>query len=193
MGGRVKTQRPERPMTHAVGGKIHGRLRTTAYAWSHGSAEDWNRWRSIRHPDRAQASQRFKNPYRFAGFTDARDRARTGRHVGCAGGAERFGQSWRRVLDGVVDWWSASFVGAARRSVDGSVVSQLSEDLRSGTLVRRRCDDALVYLAERSDCDSSRGETDRADGCAVHRLDVSARFHSERQGETWSCRDKGGQ
>ena len=193
MPGRVKCLQVQRHMTHAVGGYPRGRLRTTAYAWSHGSAEDWNRWRSIRHPDRAQASQRFKNPYRFAGFTDARDRARASRHVGCAGGAERFGQSWRRVLDGVVDWWSASFVGVARWSVDGSVVSQLSEDLRSGTLARRRCDDALVHLAERSDRDSSCGETDRADGRAMHRLDVSARIHSERSCEVGFGGDKGGQ
>ena len=127
------------------------------------------------------------------GFTDARDRTRAGRHVGCAGGAERFGQSWHRVLDCLVDWWSASSLGVARWSVDGSTVSQLSEDLRSGTLVGRRCDDALVHVSERSDRDSSRGETDRADGCAVHRLDVSARFHSERQGEVGFGGDKGGE
>ena len=193
MGGRVKSLEGRAHMTHAVGGYLRGRLRTTAYAWSHGSTEDWNRWRSIRHPDRAQASQRFKNPYRIAGFTDARDRTRAGGHVGCAGGTERFGQDWRAVLDGLVDWWSASFVGVARWSVDGSVVSQLSEDLRSGTLVGRRCDDTLVHVAERSDCDSSCGETDRADGRAMHGLDVSARFHSERSCETWSCRDKGGE
>ena len=126
-------------------------------------------------------------------FTDARDSTRASGHVGCAGGAERFGQDWRAVLDCLVDWWSASFVGAARWSVDGSVVSQLSEDLRSGTLVGRRCDDALVHVAERSDRDSSCGETDRADGRTVHRLDVSARFHSERSCETWSCGDKGGE
>ena len=127
------------------------------------------------------------------GFTYARDCARAGRHVGCAGGAERFGQSWHRVLDGVVDWWSASFVGVARWSVDGSAVSELSEDLRSGTLVGRRCDDALVHISERSDCDSSCGETDRADGCAMHGLDVSARIHSERSCQVGSGRDKGGQ
>jgi len=126
-------------------------------------------------------------------FTDARDSARASRHVGCAGGADRFRQSCDRVLDCVVDWWPASFVGVARRSVDGSVVSQLSEDLRSGTLARRRRDDALVHVAERSGCDSSCGETDRADGCAVHGLVVSARFYSERSCEVGSCRDKGGQ
>jgi hypothetical protein len=27
----------------------------------------------------------------------------------------------------------------------------------------------------------------------IEQMDVSARFHSKRQGETWSCRDKGGQ
>ena len=180
-------------MTHAVGGVLRGRLRTTAYAWVHGTTEDWNRRRSIRHPDRAQAVERLTHPHRIEGFAHARDSARASRHGSCAGRTERFGQSWHRVLDGVVDWWSASFVGAARWSVDGSVVSQLSEDLRSGTLVGRRCDDALVHVTERSDCDSSSGETDRADGRAMHSLDVSARFHSKRQGETWSCRDKGGQ
>ncbi len=183
----------ERFMTHAVGAGSRGRLRTTAYAWVHGTTEDWNRRRSIRHPDRAQASQRVTHPYRFEGFAYARDSARASRHGSCAGRTERFGQSWHRVLDGVVDWWSASSVRVARWSVDGSAVSQLSEDLRSGTLVGRRCDESLVHISERADRDSSSGETDRADGRAMYCVDVSARFHSKRQGETWSCRDKGGQ
>ena len=126
-------------------------------------------------------------------FTYARDSTCASRHVGCAGRTEGSRQNWRAVLDGLVDWWSASSVGVARRSVDGSAVSELSEDLRSGTLAWRRCDDALVHVTERSDCDSSSGETDRADGRTMHGLDVSARFYSKRQGETWSCRDKGGQ
>ena len=180
-------------MTHAVGGYLRGQWWGHGYHWWHGHQVNWSWSRIIRNSDRAQARQRVANPYRIEGFTDARDRARACRHVGCAGGAERFGQSWCRVLDGLVDWWSASFVGVARWSADGSAVSQLSEDLRSGTLVGRRCDDALVHITERSDCDSSCGETDRADGCAMHGLDVFARFHSKRQGETWSCRDKGGQ
>ena len=180
-------------MTQAVARYFCGRWWGHGYHWWHGHQVNWSWSRIIRNSDRAQASQRFTHPHWIEGFTDARDRARTRRHVGCAGGAERFGQSWRRVLDGVVDWWSASFVGAARRSFDGSVVSQLSEDLRSGTLARRRCDDALVYLAERSDCDSSRGETDRADGRAMHRLDVSARIHSERSCKVGFGGDKGGE
>ena len=180
-------------MTHAVGGVLRGRLRTTAYAWVHGTTEDWNRRRSIRHPDRAQAVERLTHPHRFGCFTYARDSTRASRHGSCAGRTKRFGQDWQSVLDGLVDWWSASSVRVARWSADGSALSQLSEDLRSGTLARRRCDDALVHVTERSDCDSSSGETDRADGRAMHCLDVSARFHSKRQGETWSCRDKGGQ
>lgn len=126
------------------------------------------------------------------GFTDARDRTRASRHVGRPGGAEGFGQSWRRVLDCLVDWWSASSVGVARWSADGSAVSQLSEDLRSGTLVGRRCDDALVYLAERADCDSSCGEADRTDGRAMHSMVEFAWVHSERSCETWLGGDKGG-
>ena len=193
MGGWAKTQRLDAPMTHAVGGYLRGRWWGHGYHWWHGHQVNWSWSRIIRNSDREKTFEGFKNPYRFAGFTDARDCARTGGHVGCAGGAERFGQDWRAVLDGVVDWWSASFVGVARWSVDGSVVSQLSEDLRSGTLVGRRCDDALVHVAERSDRDSSCGETDRADGCTVHGLDVSSWFHSERSCEVGSCRDKGGQ
>ena len=180
-------------MTHAVGEVLRGRLRTTAYAWVHGTTEDWNRRRSIRHPDRAQAVERLTHPHRFGCFTYARDSTRASRHGSCAGRTKRFGQDWQPVLDCLVDWWSASSVRVARWSADGSAVSQLSEDLRSGTLARRRCDDALVHVTERSDCDSSSGETDRADGRAMHCLDVSARFHSKRQGKTWSCRDKGGQ
>ena len=193
MGGWVQNRNAYAQTTQAVARYSQGRLCTTAYAWSHASTKDWNWWWSESETYREKKIDWCKNPYRIEGFTDARDRARTGGHVGCAGRAKRFGQSWHRVLDCLVDWWSASFVGVARWSADGSAVSQLSEDLRSGTLVGRRCDDALVHLAERSDCDSSCGETDRADGCAMHGLVVSARFHSERQGETWSCRDKGGQ
>ncbi len=180
-------------MTHAVARFSHGRLRTTAYAWVHGTTEDWNRRRSIRHPDRAQAIERLTHPHRIEGFTYARDRACASRLVGCAGRAERFGQSWHGVLDGVVDWWSASSVRVARWSVDGSALSQLSKDLRSGTLAWRRCHDSLVHLTERADSDSSSGETDRADGRAMYCMVVSSRFYSKRQGETWSCRDKGGQ
>jgi len=193
MGGWAKCLTLERLMTHAVGAKIHGRWWGHGYHWWHGHQVNWSWSRIIRNSDREKTFEGFKNPYRFAGFTDARDRARTSRHVGCAGGADRFRQSCDRVLDCVVDWWSASFVGAARRSVDGSVMSQLSEDLRSGTLVGRRCDESVVHVAERSDCDSSCGETDRADGCAMHGLVVSARFYSERSCEVGSCRDKGGQ
>ena len=180
-------------MTHAVGGVLRGRLRTTAYAWVHGTTEDWNRRRSIRHPDRAQAVERLTHPHRFGCFTYARDSTRASRHGSCAGRTKRFGQDRQPVLDCLVDWWSASSVRVARWSADGSAVSELSEDLRSGTLAWRRCDDALVHVTERSDCDSSSGETDRADGRTMHSMDVPARIHSKRQGKTWSCRDKGGQ
>jgi len=193
MGGWAKCLTVERLMTHAVGGYLRGRWWGHGYHWWHGHQVNWSWSRIIRNSDREKTFEGFTNPYRFAGFTDARDCARASRHVGCAGCAQRFGQDWRAVLDGVVDWWSASFVRAARRSVDGSVVSQLSEDLRSGTLVGRRCDDSLVHVAERSDRDSSCGETDRADGRAVHSMDVSSWFHSERSCEVGSCRDKGGQ
>ena len=126
-------------------------------------------------------------------FTYARNSSCVSRHGSCAGRTEGSRQSWQGILDCLVDWWSASSVGVARWSANGSALSQLPEDLRSGTLVGRRCDDALVHVTERADCDSSSGETDRADGCTMYGLDVSARFYSKRQGETWSCRDKGGQ
>ena len=193
MPGRAKCLQVQRHMTQAVTRYFRGRWWGHGYHWWHGHQVNWSWSRIIRNSDRAQASQRFTHPHWIKGFTDARDRACAGRHVGCAGRAERFGQSWHRVLDGLVDWWSASSVGVARWSVDGSAVSELSEDLRSGTLARRRCDEALVHVAERSDRDSSCGETDRADGRAMHCLDVSARIHSERSCETWSGRDKGGQ
>ena len=180
-------------MTHAVGGNLHGRWSGHGYHWWHGHQSNWSRSRIIRNSDRAQAVERLTHPHRFGCFTYARDSTRASRHGSCAGRTKRFGQDWQPVLDCLVDWWSASSVRVARWSVDGSAVSQLSEDLRSGTLAWRRCDDALVHVTERSDCDSSSGETDRADGRTMHCLDVSARFHSKRQGETWSCRDKGGQ
>ena len=174
------------------GGDSRGRLRTTAYAWVHGTTEDWNRRRSIRHPNRAQAVERITHPHRFGCLTYARDCACASRLVGCAGRTERFGQSWHRVLDGAVDWWSASSVRVARRSAHGSALSELSEDLRSGSLVGRRCDDALVYLAEWPDCDSSCGEADRTDGRAMHSMVEFAWVHSERSCETWLGGDKGG-
>ena len=180
-------------MLFRSGGLLRGRWSGHGYHWWHGHQINWSRSRIIRNSYRAQAVERVTDPHRFEGFAHARDCARASRHGSCAGRTERFGQSWHRVLDGLVDWWSASSVRVARWSVDGSAVSQLPEDLRSGTLVGRRCDESLVYLAERSGCDSSCGETDRADGRAMYRMDVSARIHSKRQGETWSCRDKGGQ
>ena len=179
-------------MTHAVGKRGHGRWTGHGYHWWHGHQVNWSRSRIIRNSDRAQASQRVTHPHRFEGFAYARDCACVGRLVGCAGRTERFGQDWQAVLDGVVDWWSASSVRVARRSAHGSAVSELSEDSRLGGLVGRRCDDALVYLAERADCDSSCGEADRADGRAMHRLVVSSRFHSERSCKTWLGGDKGG-
>ena len=179
-------------MTHAVGGLVRGRWWGHGYHWWHGYQINWSRSRIIRNSDRAQAVERVTDPHRFEGFTYARDCARAGRYVGCAGRTERFGQSWHRVLDGLVDWWSASSVRVARRSVDGSAVSQLSEDLRSGTLVGRRCDDALVHLAERADCDSSCGETDRTDGRAMYGLDEFAWVHSERSCQVGFGGDKGG-
>ena len=180
-------------MTHAVGGNLHGRWSGHGYHWWHGHQSNWSRSRIIRNSDRAQAVERLTHPHRFGCFTYARDSTRASRHGSCAGRTKRFGQDWQPVLDCLVDWWSASSVRVARWSADGSALSQLSEDLRSRTLARRRCHDSLVHVTKRSDCDSSSGETDRADGRTMHGLDVSARFHSKRQGETWSCRDKGGQ
>ena len=180
-------------MTHAVGGLLRGRWWGHGYHWWHGHQINWSRSRIIRNSDRAQAVERLTHPHRFGCFTYARDSTCASRHGSCAGRTEGSRQSWHAVLDGVVDWWSASSVGVARRSADGSAVLQLSKDLRSRTLAWRRCHDSLVHLTERSDRDSSSGETDRADGRSMHSMDVSARFHSKRQGKTWSCRDKGGQ
>ena len=189
----VKSLEVQAAMTHAVGGYLRGRLRTIAYAGGHGTTEDWNRRRSIRHPDRAKASDWCANPQRIEGFTYARDSTCSSRHDSCAGRAERFGQDWNRVLECDVDWRSSSSVGVARWSFDGKTVSELSDDLRSGTLARRRHLSALVRFSERSDRHSSSGQTDRADGCAMHGLAEFAWVHSERSFTSGSCRDKGGQ
>jgi len=188
----LKNFRVDRHRTHAVGGRRHGRLRTTAYAWMHGPTQNWNRRRSIRQAHRAQASNWLTHPHRFEGFAYARDCARASRFVGCAGRTERFGQDRQAILDSLVDWWSASSVRVARWSVDGSAVSELPEDLRFGSLAWRRCDDSLVHKSERSDCDSSSGETDRADGCAMHGVVVSSRLYSERSCQIRFGGDKGG-
>ena len=189
----VKSLDLQAGMTHAVGGYLRGRLRTIAYAGGHGTTEDWNRWRSIRHPDRAQAVERLTHPQRIEGFTYARDCSCPGRHDSCAGRTERFGQDWIRVLECDVDWRSSSSVGVARWSFDGKIVSELSDDLRSGTLARQGHLSALVRFSERSDRYSSSGQTDRADGCAMHGLAEFAWVHSERSFTARSCRDKGGQ
>lgn len=179
-------------MTHAVARFSRGRWWGDGYHWWHGHQINWSRSRIIRNSDRAQASQRVTHPQRFEGFAYARDCACASRLVGCAGRTERFGQSWHRVLDGVVDWWSASSFRVARWSVDGSAVSQLSEDLRFGDLVGRRCDESLVYVAEWADCDSSCGEADRTNGRAMHSMVKFAWVHSERSCKTGLGGDKGG-
>ena len=192
MPGGQKNNVMQAARTHAVGGLVHGQMRTTAYAWVHGPTENWNRRRSIRQAHRAQASDWCANPHRFGCIAHARDRARAGRHGSCAGRAEGLGQSWQGILDGLVDWRSASSVRVARRSADGSAVSELPDDLRSGTLAWQRCHDPLVHESERSDRYSSSGQTDRADGRAMHRLVVDARVQSERSCQVGSGRDKGG-
>ena len=180
-------------MTQAVARYSRGQWWGVGYPWWHGHQINWSRSRIIRHPDRTQASQRLTHPHRIEGFTHARDSTCASRHDSCAGRAKRFGQNWSAVLDCLVDWWSASSVGVARRSADGSTVLQLSKDLRPGTLAWRRCHDSLVHLTERSDRDSSSGETDRADGRAMYCVDVSARIHSKRSCQVGFGRDKGGE
>ena len=180
-------------MTHAVGGFVHGRWSGHGYHWWHGHQINWSRSRIIRNSYRAQAVERLTHPHRFGCFTYARDSTCASRHGSCAGRTQGSRQSWHRVLDGLVDWWSASSVGVARWSADGSTLSQLPKDLRLGTLAWRRCDDTLVHLTERSDRDSSSGETDRADGCAMYCVDVSARIHSKRSCQVGFGRDKGGE
>ena len=161
-----------------------------SYAATSNGCRSWRQFNSYR--SQAVAWQSWQASDEGC-FTYARDSTRASRHGSCAGRTKRFGQDRQPVLDCLVDWWSASSVRVARWSADGSALSQLPEDLRSGTLAWRRCDDALVHVTERSDCDSSSGETDRADGRSMHSMDVPARIHSKRQGKTWSCRDKGGQ
>ena len=180
-------------MTHAVGGYPRGRLRTTAYAWVHGTTEDWNRRRSIRHPNRAQAFERLTHSQRIGCFTHARECACPGGSVSCAGRTKESWQGWSVVLGCVVDWWSSSSVRVARRAAHESVVSELRQDLRVGRLAGYGRDKSLVHVAERAGCDSSSGEADRTDGRPMHSMDEFAWVYSKRQGETWSCRDKGGQ
>ena len=126
-------------------------------------------------------------------FTHARDCACLGGSVSRAGRTKESWQGWSVVLGCVVDWWSSSSVRVARRSDHESVVSELRQDLRVGRLAGYGRDESLVHVAERAGRDSSSGETDRADGCSMHSVDEFAWVHSKRQGETWSCRDKGGQ
>ena len=180
-------------MTHAVGGYPHGRWWGDGYHWWHGHQINWSRSRIIRHADREKTFEGFTDPQRIGCFTHARECACPGGSVGCAGRAKESWQGWSVVLGCVVDWWSSSSVRVARRSDHESVVSELRQDLRVGRLAGYGRDESLVHVAERAGCDSSSGETDRADGCSMHSVDEFAWVHSKRQGETWSCRDKGGQ
>ena len=160
-----------------------------SYAATSNGCRPWRQFNSYRSQAVAWQSWQASNE---GCFTYARDSTRASRHGSCAGRTKRFRQDRQPILDCLVDWWSASFVRVARRSVDGSAVSQLSEDLRSGTLAWRRCDDALVHVAERADCDSSSGEADRTDGRAMYGLDEFAWVHSERSCQVGFGGEKGG-
>ena len=160
--------------------------------WSHGHTINRSRSREQSATDRAEAFEGFTHSERFGCATNARCGVGCGRSVGGAVGAGRLGRGWVEVLVDVLDGWSSSSVGAARHSAHDQVVFQLRQDRRVGGLAWGRGRASLVYESERSDCDASSGEADRADGCSEHGLDVVVGFHAVGSGKTWVGRDKGG-
>ena len=134
----------------------------------------------------------FAHSERFAGATDVIKCACAGGYGCCAYRAGRLWFGWHVVLAGVVDWWKAASVGAARHTTHDQAVQELRQDRGTRVVVGQGCGASLVYQSEWSGGDASCCETDRADGCAEHGLDEFDGVHSFGSCETWSPRDKGG-
>ena len=158
-----------------------------------GQAEDGNWWRYQDTSNRAEAFEGFADSERFAGATDVIECACVGGHDGCAYRAGRLWASRHVLLAGVVDWWKAASVGAARHTVDDQVVQELRQDCGTGVVAGQGCGASLVYQSEWSGGDASCCETDRADGCAEHGLDEFDGIHPFGSSASGSSRDKGGE
>ena len=142
---------------------------------------------------RAQAFEWVTYSERFAGATDVIKCACVGGLDRCAYRAGRLWASRHVLLAGVVDWWKAASVGAARHTVDDQAVQELRQDRGTGVVVGQGCGASLVHQSEWSGGDASCCETDRADGCAEHGLDEFDGIHPFGSSASRSSRDKGGE
>ena len=158
----------------------------------HGRKINWSWTRQQGDANRAQAFERLTYSERFASSTDVIECACAGGLERCAFGAGRVRSGWHVLLAGVVDWWETASVGAARCSVDDQVVQELRQDCRSGVVAWRGCRTPVVHQSKWSGGDASCCETDRADGCAEHGLDVTDGIHPFGSSASRSSRDKGG-
>ena len=158
-----------------------------------GQAKDGNWWRYQDTSNRAEAFEGFAHSERFAGATDVIECACVGGLDGCAFRAGRLWASRHVLLAGVVDWWKAASVGAARHTTHDQAVQELRQDRRTGVVVGQGCGASLVYQSEWSGGDASCCETDRADGCAEHGLDEFDGIHPFGSSASGSSRDKGGE
>jgi len=158
-----------------------------------GQAEDGNWWRYQDTSNRAEAIEGIAHSEGFASAADVIECACAGGHDGCAYRAGRLWASRHVVLASVVDWWKAASVGAARHTVDDQVVQELRQDRRVGVVVGQGCGAQVVHQSEWSGGDASCCETDRADGCAEHGLDVTDGIHPFGSCASRSSRDKGGE
>ena len=157
-----------------------------------GSTSHWQTEWSATKTNRVSSKERQPIKTESASGTDVIECACAGGHDRCAYRAGRLWASRHVLLAGVVDWWKAASVGAARHTVDDQAVQELRQDRRTGVVVGQGCGASLVHQSEWSGGDASCCETDRADGCAEHGLDEFDGIHPFGSSASGSSRDKGG-
>ena len=158
---------------------VHGDTKHRSWTWKKSGA------------CRAQTCARCGDSWGLEGAADAGVCVGVG-GFGCdSGGTENFGQGWVCVLGDLLDGWSEASERVARHSAHDQVVFKLRQDRRAGTLVGVGRGASLVYQSEWSDRDPSSSQADRSDGCSEHSVDEFAWFHTERQSQVGSGRDKG--
>ena len=157
-----------------------------------GSTSHWQTEWSATKTNRVSSKERQPIKTESASGTDVIECACAGGLERCAYRTGRLRLGWHVLLAGVVDWWKAASVGAARHTVDDQVVQELRQDRRTGVVAGQGCGAKVVHQSEWSGGDSSCCETDRADGRTEHGLDEFDGVHPFGSSEIRSSRDKGG-
>ena len=158
-----------------------------------GSTSHWQTEWSATKTNRVSSKERQPIKTESASGTDVIECACAGGLERCAFGAGRVRSGRHVLLEGVVDWWSSAFVGAARHTTHDKAVQELRQDCGTGVVAWQRCRAQVVHQSEWSGGDASCCETDRADGCAEHGLDEFDGFHPFGSSTFGSSRDKGGE